>query len=107
MKLNLEVDPAEGFEDPRTVAVAYVFQEAFDLYVKKSQDYGTAWVEQGYMGNLARMMSKVSRLKNMLWRNELVEKSTEESSRETALDLLVLSAFFVVNQTDDNAWGRS
>jgi hypothetical protein len=84
-----------------------------DTIVRKSEGYGNAWQRQGWLGNLARILSKTARLDNMLWREkpwmdtggeEAAEE--QESVLETAVDLGALCAFFVSNVEAGNRWGR-
>lgn len=88
-------------------AAAGVMEEALGLVAEKSFGYGEAWREQGWMGNVARIMSKTSRLKNMLWRDNFQQRSdAKESAEDTFLDLLNLSAFAILNRRNRNQWGR-
>lgn len=86
-------------------------QVVADLIKGKSAGYGNAWVEQGYMGNLARVLSKTSRLKNMMWRDadDTSAKdygTQQESVLDTLMDLSALCAFAIANLEDGNRWGR-
>lgn len=85
------------------------------LLKKKDAAYGNAWQEQGYMGNLARIQSKVSRLKNILWRDDpeagRVDPEEEvhdqyESVVDTLLDLSALCALALANLEEGNRWGK-
>lgn len=97
------LDPAAApYETLRSVAD--VFEKCLYLIEEKSAGYGDAWVQQGWMGNLARIMSKTSRLKNMLWRDMGIE-STSEPITDTLLDLVNLSAFMIINRSFGNRWG--
>ena len=82
-----------------------------ELIIKKSAAYGNAWERQGYMGNLARVLSKAARLENMVWQdytpeNEGQEEPGGESVLDTLQDLAALTAFFVANLDGGNRWGR-
>lgn len=106
--LQQYIRPVEEYTEstPTYQAVAQVFQECLRLIEKKTPGYGRAWQEQGWMGNLARIMSKNSRLKNMLWRGRLNQmQSADEPIEDTALDLINLCAFFLINRHIDNEWG--
>lgn len=85
-------------------AVANLYAEAFNLFVKKNVSYGGAWQQQGYMGNVARILSKASRLKNMLWCN-YPRNDTDESVEDTALDMMNIAVFFILNFRRGNKWG--
>jgi hypothetical protein len=80
-----------------------------DLLATK-QAYGDAWVDQGYMGNIARILSKTSRIKNMCWQdNDFVGGGSaegEESVLDTLKDLSALCAFAIANIEDGNRWGQ-
>lgn len=81
-----------------------------DTIVRKSQGYGDAWRRQGYMGNLARVLSKSARLDNMLWcdvdQGMTDGPDTQESVTETLVDLGAMAAFTVANLEEGNRWGR-
>lgn len=106
MKLVVVDGVEEGMEGHATQeALRQIFQEALALAIVKEQEYGGAWREQGWMGNLSRILSKASRLKNMLWMDFAME-SNEETTEDTALDMINLSAFFLLNKASRNKWGR-
>jgi hypothetical protein len=83
-----------------------VFESALFMAVSKNKQYRDAWRKQGWMGNLARIMSKTERLRAMCWRNTAME-SRNEPVQDTLLDLINLSAFFLINKGNDNQWGDS
>lgn len=81
------------------------------LVREKDRAYGGAWQQQGYMGNLARIQSKASRLKNMLWidyspENEGQVEPNEESVADTLRDLMALCTFALSNIEEGNRWGH-
>lgn len=82
-----------------------------DTIIRKSQGYGDAWQEQGYMGNLARVLSKASRLKNVAWKDEVnpldPPEIHDELLADTIVDLGALCAFLLANVEAVNRWGRS
>lgn len=95
----------EGAEGVRTlISLASVFDEAVAIAHRKNASYGDAWRRQGWMGNLARMMSKMSRIKFMLWRDHDLENS-EEAISDTAIDLVNLTSFLIINRSETNKWG--
>jgi hypothetical protein len=64
------------------------------------------------MGNLARIMSKVARLRTMLWCDPdgdgppvAAEALDVEAVRDTLLDLINLSGFMLLNWEGGNRWG--
>lgn len=83
----------------------FLFEGLLNLQKRKSQHYGEAWRSQGYMGNVARVLSKVARLKNMLWRDD-PQTSIDEPVEETIGDLMVLAAFAYINVREGNKWGK-
>lgn len=87
------------------IGMVRVFEQVMFIAHRKDQAYGAAWIRQGWMGNLARMMSKTARLKNMLWRSMPFESETEPV-HETAYDLIALSTFFILNRDTKNQWGN-
>jgi len=99
---NVTVD-----QPPTTMQGAIVFfDECVRLINTKNADYRDAWREQGYMGNLARILSKVARLRNMLW-TDGPEGSLQgvETIEDTLRDLANLTAFMHQNFEDRNRWG--
>lgn len=86
-----------------------------ELIIKKSEGYGNAWQAQGYMGNLGRVLSKVSRLKSLLWKDTGPDFSVAldgsdrdpqaESVIDTLRDLGAVAAFAVANLDEGNRWG--
>ena len=95
-------------DDPPTTAqiVAMFNDAALRLVASKSEGYGRAWEEQGWQGNLGRILSKASRLRHMLWRSEPVLAVGTEHVRETLLDLANLCAFMAHNLDEGNRWGK-
>lgn len=75
----------------------------------EKQAYGDAWKRQGYMGNLARILSKAARLENMVWRDindPNIQEDQTESVQDTLLDLSALCALMLANLEEGNRWGR-
>lgn len=107
MRIRLDISSEEKAKEgsAEAMAVANIFIVAFDLYLRKRYAYGRAWKEQGYMGQTARILSKASRLKNMLWQ-AMPTEDTEESINDTVIDMMNLCVFFLLNRGQDNPWGR-
>lgn len=86
--------------------VEEVFAEAARLFASKNVHYGDSWRDQGWRGNISRILEKAKRLKNMLWRggNVLLNGSSEHP-RETMLDMINTLAFAIINMDDDVEWG--
>lgn len=103
------------YPDPTTAQVVAMFHDrALRLAVDKDQAYRKAWVEQGYIGNVARILSKASRLRNMVWCDQASDlppevaaptEQEEETLRDTLLDMANLCAFAAHNMAQGNRWG--
>lgn len=85
------------------------FLRVLAIIRKKNAMYGDAWRQQGYMGNLARILSKAARLKAVMWRSDPPPLSAQEGETvlDTARDLIALAAFFIINYEQENGWGSS
>lgn len=84
-----------------------ILDEAMRLMSEKNASYQDAWQEQGWRGCLARIMSKTTRLRNMLWRNNVsLLNGEKETPRETALDMINHLVFFIANLDDEREWGH-
>jgi hypothetical protein len=86
------------------IALANFYAHCLTVANTKSLTYGDAWRRQGWMGNLARMMSKMSRIKFMSWQDHAME-SADESITDSAIDLANITGFFAINRSEDNKWG--
>lgn len=91
--------------DTTTVRMLEIFEECINLQRQKASTYGDAFRSQGYMGNVARVLSKAARLKNMVWTDAEFD-SPGETTRDTVLDMINIACFFIINKTDRNKWGR-
>lgn len=95
---------------PTTTQIVAMFHDtALRLVVAKNQAYGSAWKKQGYIGNVARVLSKVERLRNLVWcddQDQILTDAHEETLRDTLLDLANLCAFTAHNLAEGNRWGR-
>jgi hypothetical protein len=107
MKLIIEdgiPENAEGYETQQRML--QVFEQCLHLQQRKGRTYRNAWREQGYMGNVARVLSKASRLKSMLWRDQAEYVAPDEEPAEDTLhDLINIAAFAVMNLAERNRWG--
>lgn len=107
MKLELSGGKSPGHEGYETQEqLVSLFEECLKLQDQRSSFYGEAWRSSGYMGNLGRVLSKVARLKNMMWKDYGEERAAEESTEDTLLDLINLSAFMLLNKRAHNKWGN-
>lgn len=96
-------------DNPPTLAQEFImyFDGCVELMQRKNLDYGNAWQRQGYMGNLARICSKVDRLRNLLWRSDVSYSEHElETIEDTLRDLANIVVFMHLNYTGGNQWGR-
>jgi hypothetical protein len=82
-----------------------VFDECLDLASRKNRDYGDAWRDQGWRGNLSRVFEKAKRLRTLLWRGDAQPSQVRESARETAIDTINTMAFFILNHDAGVEWG--
>jgi hypothetical protein len=87
--------------------VEEVFAEAARLFASKNLSYGDSWREQGWRGNVSRILEKAKRLRTMVWRggNVLLNGSSEHP-RETMLDMINTLAFAIINMDDSVEWGN-
>lgn len=84
-----------------------VFNEALALAEKKNTDYGDAWRDQGWRGNLSRILEKTKRLRTLLWKDgSVIPEVASEGSRETALDIINTACFFILNHDARVEWGH-
>ena len=91
------------------VDVGRVFDEALGLLSYKDGLYGGAWRRQGWRGNLARMMSKMERLRSMLWHDgvDLADLPVgDEGVERQLLDLMNITAMMYRNYTQGVQWGH-
>lgn len=90
-----------------TAQMLEIFTDCIVLQNRKAKTYGEAYRSQGYMGNLARVLSKVARIKNMLWKDFGDQfEDGDESTKDTMLDLINITCFFLINRRDHNKWGN-
>jgi len=84
-----------------------IFDEAIRLASEKNAKYGDAWQDQGWRGNLSRILEKDKRLRTMLWRaGEPFLNGEKEHPRETAMDMMNTLAFLILNMDADREWGH-
>lgn len=91
--------------DATTAKLLDIFAEAIVLQRRKTLTYGDAWRSQGEMGNVARVLSKVARLRKMCWTSNQIA-SADESVEDTLLDLINLAGFMLINRRTGNKWGN-
>lgn len=88
-------------------ALQQVFEECLNLAHAKDTAYQGAWKAQGYMGQTARVLSKVARLRALLWHSDDgAPPMPEETVADTLLDLVNIAAFTLTNLRDGNRWGK-
>lgn len=114
-KDNVEVTNGnvhEFVEDEATLgSLMNVFERALNLAIEKDDKYAGAWRTQGFMGNLARILSKAARLKSMCWKDApekadaTKQANVEETIDDTLLDMVNLAAFARENFARGNRWG--
>lgn len=96
--------------DPPTTeqVVAMFHDQALRLAVEKDRAYRRAWVEQGYIGNVGRVLSKAARLRALVWQDDefqILPGANAETVRDTLLDMANLCAFAAHNLAQGNRWG--
>lgn len=84
--------------------LADVLVKSLILANRKAKTYGMAWWSEGYMGNVARVLSKASRIRKMLWRDQPFNDASEPVW-DTLMDLINLAGFAVINHREGNKWG--
>jgi hypothetical protein len=99
VKTHLE----EGYKTQQDLLA--IMERLLNLQERKAQNYGEAWRSQGYTGNVARVLSKVGRLKNMLWRDNPIEDAAE-TVVDTLEDLCLIAMFAIINYKEKNRWGK-
>jgi hypothetical protein len=82
-----------------------IYDEALNLAATKNTDYGDAWRDQGWRGNLSRVFEKAKRLRTVLWRSNVQPTAVRETVRETAVDMINTLTFFVINLDAGVEWG--
>jgi hypothetical protein len=101
--------PRDKEQVPAAVAFVAHADAVLALVRKKDETYGGAWQRQGYMGNMARILSKTARLENMVWRDQTevneAPGEADESVMDTLHDLMALCAFMADNIEEGNRWG--
>lgn len=107
-----EAPPKEQFWPGSAEAVWQEYNRQVAELLTMKRAYGNAWQKQGYMGNLARIMSKTARLENLLWRDHsepgnstAASDAEDEMVLDTLRDLGALCAFMVSNIEMKNRWG--
>jgi len=86
--------------------VEEVFAEAARLFASKNLHYGDSWRDQGWRGNVSRVLEKAKRVRNMVWRGgNILLNGTKEHPRETMLDMINTLAFAIINMDDGVEWG--
>lgn len=92
-----------------TYLVGHVMDEAMRLLEMKEASYQEAWKDQGWIGNLARVLSKTSRLRNMLYKENVQVAGFplgDDSVENQLLDLMNLTAFMLINYRHGVKWGH-
>lgn len=84
-----------------------IFAEAARLFENKNRNYGDSWRNQGWRGNVSRILEKAARVRTMVWRGgNVLLNSSSEHPRETMLDMINTLAFAIINMDDDVEWGN-
>lgn len=90
-----------------TQRMSRVLDEAVRLVSEKNTTYEDAWREHGWRGSLGKVLTKASRLRNMLWRpNNSLLNGEKETPREICLDMINHLVFMVLNMDEGREWGH-
>lgn len=103
-RVHLEIVTEEKVS-PSVLVLVEIFERCLNMVQEKDKGYGGAWKDQGWQGNVARILSKASRIRSMVWRDEPVE-GTEESVTDTLYDMINLCGFALENFARSNRWGN-
>lgn len=101
--------PTPPTKETTVTVLESLFSEAMNLAAVKDAAYGGAWRRQGYMGNVARVLSKVERIRELLWSDRVPETREavyEETAEDTLLDLINIAAMALQNVREGNRWGE-
>lgn len=87
--------------------VQEIQRHALALVREKNARYQDSWRQQGWRGNLSRILEKGARLRAMLWQpGTPLLNGEKEHPRETALDMINTLTFMVINMDDGREWGH-
>jgi hypothetical protein len=78
---------SDDVRDRLDVASIAYFAEARALRLRKQNDYGATWQVLGLKGIFVHVLTKVQRLKQLVWHNT-EQQVKDESVRDTLIDLL-------------------
>jgi hypothetical protein len=85
-KLRALMD-SQDVRDRLDVAAISYFAEARNLRLRKQNDYGATWQVLGLRGIFVHLLTKVQRLKQLVW-HQTKQQVADESVRDTLIDLL-------------------
>lgn len=108
MKLVLQFEDGEERRQGAATCelLVHMWQEQLNLFLAKNTMYRDAWRDQGWRGNVARVLSKASRIKAMLWGSVTWNSfDGDEPVEDTLRDLSLLCMFTIINRSHDNEWG--
>lgn len=83
-----------------------VFAEATRLFAIKNASYQDSWRDQGWRGNVSRVLEKAKRVRSLLWRQSVLLNGSKEHPRETLMDIMNTCAFAIINMDDGVEWGE-
>jgi hypothetical protein len=86
--------------------VQEVFGEAARLFAMKNASYQDSWRDQGWRGNVSRVLEKAKRVRSLLWRQSVLLNGSKEHPRETLMDIMNTCAFAIINMDDGVEWGE-
>jgi hypothetical protein len=85
---------------------AAILREAADVFAMKNASYQDSWRDQGWRGNVSRVLEKAKRIRSLLWRQSVLLNGSKEHPRETLLDIVNTCVFAIINMDDGVEWGE-
>jgi hypothetical protein len=85
---------------------AAILQEAAELFEMKNSSYKDSWRDQGWRGNISRLLEKSKRVRSLLWRPSVLMNGSKEHPRETLLDIINTCVFAIINIDDSVEYGE-
>lgn len=83
-----------------------IYAEASRLFAIKNASYQDSWRDQGWRGNVSRVLEKAKRIRSLLWRQSVLLNGSKEHPRETLMDIMNTCAFAIINMDDGVEWGE-
>lgn len=110
-RLGLDIANSMGFEElpdpkPYEVEISLILEQAFQMFLKKNEQYGNAIEYTGVLGAVVAMTGDIARLRVMtLQRSEEPDLPEMLNIRDKLLDILVQAAIGILMLDKDNLKG--